>query len=175
MACKERYFIVRSPPPFVCPMPLSCRVRPVVFLIGVLGAVACERKDVSSLALLTAPRWHLSDSICCPDEPPLPGEYIFDIDKEPCVRDDFTVFNADGTYVENEGALRCDPRLPQARRFTWRFSAKGRELAMVHAGPGQTQEEEFRYKIITLTPTTLVLEGWAPAYSCKYILTYTAL
>ena len=155
-------------------MPLSCRVRPILFLVGVVEAVACERKDVSSLAVLTATKWHLSDYVFCPEEPPMPGEFNSVIDKEPCVRDDFTVFKADGTYVDDEGALRCDPRLPQARHFTWRYAAQGRELAMCYAAPGQIQEAETRYKIITLTPTTLVLQGWAPTYSCKVILTYTA-
>ncbi|MGY3090552.1 hypothetical protein ACVWYF_003607 [Hymenobacter sp. UYAg731] len=155
-------------------MPLSFRVRPVVFLVGIGGAIACERKDVSSLVVLTVPRWHLSDCIFCPNEPRLPGSYNPVLDKEPCVRDDFTTFKVDGTYVDDEGALRCDPHLPQARCFTWHFSAKGRELAMRYAAPGQTQEVERHYKIITLTPTKLVLEGWAPAYSCKCILTYTA-
>ncbi len=156
-------------------MPLSYSVRLVLFLAGVVAAVACERKEVSSLAILTVPRWHLSDYVFCPDAPPLPGAYDPPADKEPCVRDDFTVFKADGTYVDDEGALPCDPRFPQARRFAWRFLAEGRELAMWYAAPGQAQAVERRYKILKLTPRTLVLEGWAPAYSCKVILTYTAL
>lgn len=156
-------------------MPLPCRVPLVLFLVGVVGAVACERQKVSPLAVLTAPRWHLSDYVFCPEAPHLPGAYDPPADKEPCVRDDFTVFKADGTYVDNEGALQCTPRFPQARRFTWRFLSEGRELAMRYAAPGQTHAAERRYKIRTLTPTTLVLEGGAPAYSCKVILTYTAL
>lgn len=156
-------------------MPSFCRARLVPFLFGVLGTVACERKEVSSLDVLTAPRWHLSKYVFCPDAPPLPGAYNPSADKEPCVRDDFTVFKSDGTYIEDEGVLPCDARLPQARRFRWRFLSEGRELAMWYAAPGQTQEVERHYKILALTPQTMVLEGWAPLYSCKVVLTYAAL
>jgi hypothetical protein len=155
-------------------MPRYFHVRTAVSLAGVLGTLACEHRDVSSLSLLTAPRWHLSDCVFCPDDSPLPDRYSPPADQELCVRDDFTVFQADGTYVDDEGALQCDPRFPQARRFTWRFLSEGRELALCYAAPGQTEEIERHYKIILLTPRTLVLEGWAPAYHCRYRLTYTA-
>jgi hypothetical protein len=154
-------------------MPSFFHLRGVLLLAGsMLGVVACERKDLSiPLAQLTARRWRLSNYVFCMEEPTTPGEQYRRL--EPCVRDDFTVFKADGTYVDDEGTLQCRPDVPQARRFAWRFLSEGRELGMYYAEPGQ-KEEELRFKIITLSPTTLILEGWAPAYPCKYQLTYTA-
>ena len=110
-------------------MPLCFHLRTALFLAtGAFGTVSCERQDVSArLALLTAPRWHLSDYVFCPDEPATPGAYV--PAPEPCFVDDITVFNADGTYVEDEGPRKCRPDVPQARHFKWRFLSEGRELA----------------------------------------------
>ena len=67
--------IVRLPLPFGCAVPSFFHRRIALFLAtGVFGAVACERPDVSArLALLTAPKWHLSDYAFCADEPAVPG------------------------------------------------------------------------------------------------------
>ncbi|MEL5996596.1 hypothetical protein [Hymenobacter segetis] len=160
-------------------MPLFRPVRIALFLAtGAFGTVGCERPSAAStqLALLTAPKWRLSDYVFCTEARAVPGAYNPGMaGQEPCFRDDITVFGVDGTYVEDEGPLKCRPDVPQARRFKWRFLSEGRELAQWYAPPGVRQEIEYRYKILTLAPTTLVLEGWAPAYSCKVILTYTAV
>ena len=154
------------------------RLHTALFLAtAACGAVACEHQDESArLALLTAPKWRLSDYVFCPEAPALPGAHAPGLaDQEPCFRDDLTVFQADGTYVEDEGPLKCRPDVPQTRRFAWHFLSAGRGLAQWYAPAGVKQAVERRYKILLLSSTKLVLEGWAPAYRCKCILTYTAL
>jgi len=40
-----------------------------------------------------------------------------------CSRDDFYTFNSNGTYITNEGALKCDPNDPQTSSDNWSFNS----------------------------------------------------
>ena len=144
-----------------------------VLLTGVmLGCVACKAPNEStSMTLLTAPKWRLTGWVFHAEGYATPDKYPPGL--EACNRDDFTSFKANGTYVDDQGLIKCRPDVPQARCFRWRFLAGGRKLGMCYAAPGQ-KEVEMRFTVKTLTPATLILEGWSPTYSCNYTLTYAA-
>jgi len=40
-----------------------------------------------------------------------------------CSRDDFYTFSSNGTYITNEGALKCDPNDPQTSSDNWSFNS----------------------------------------------------
>lgn len=38
-----------------------------------------------------------------------------------CEKDDYTIFNENGTFVDDEGATKCEPGDPQTINGTWEF------------------------------------------------------
>ncbi len=40
-----------------------------------------------------------------------------------CSKDDFSTFNTNGTYTDDEGASKCSPSDPQTTSGTWKFNS----------------------------------------------------
>lgn len=72
----------------------------------------------------------------------------------PCILDNSATFNADGTGINDEGATKCDPSLPQTTSFTWSFA--NNETALNISGNGFAGISG-QFKITTLTSTRLTI------------------
>lgn len=55
-------------------------------------------------------------------------EYIGFLDS--CELDDFTRFNTNNTYVNDEGGLKCDPLAPQTQNGVWSWKANETQLSI---------------------------------------------
>jgi hypothetical protein len=71
---------------------------------------------------------------------------------DPCMKDGTTKFLANGTYADDEGALKCDPDDPQTLTGTWVFNPAETVLTMTETG-----DSPISYDIVTLTATSLVV------------------
>jgi len=56
-----------------------------------------------------------------------PVTNIFDIMKA-CEKDDFEVYQTNGTWEYNEGPTKCDPSYPQTFNLPWNFTANETKL-----------------------------------------------
>lgn len=72
----------------------------------------------------------------------------------PCTLDNSATFNADGTGINDEGATKCDPSLPQTTSFNWSFA--NNETALNISGNGFAGIRG-QFKITTLSTTTLTI------------------
>jgi hypothetical protein len=91
---------------------------------------ACKKKDETTPAskskteLITAHYWKLSAFTV---NPPIDvgGTQVTDVydQLEACTKDDLIKFNTDKTYIEDEGATKCDPSDPQTYTSTWNFNS----------------------------------------------------
>lgn len=90
---------------------------------------------------------------------------------DPCDADDITVYKADKTYTEEEGATKCDPTDDQVYgQGTWAFTANEAGLMQV-ASDSSTMST---FNIAELTENTLKLtESFQGAGGTTYTLTIT--
>ena len=72
----------------------------------------------------------------------------------PCILDNSATFNADGTGINDEGATKCDPALPQTTSFNWSFA--NNETALNISGSGFAGISG-QFKITTLSTTRLTI------------------
>ena len=72
----------------------------------------------------------------------------------PCILDNSATFNADGTGINDEGATKCDPSLPQTTSFNWSFA--NNETALNISGNGFAGISG-QFKITTLSTTRLTI------------------
>jgi hypothetical protein len=71
----------------------------------------------------------------------------------PCLTDNTVLFQADKTYVDDEGQTRCAPADPQARATgVWELKSDGSELTVTLTG-----YLPVRWKIVRLTAAEYVL------------------
>lgn len=68
-----------------------------------------------------------------------------------CTKDDITIFNADGTMIDDEGATKCDPGDPQTDEGTWSFVDNETKLSITFDNETQVMD------IVELTENTLKL------------------
>lgn len=66
-----------------------------------------------------------------------------------CTKDDFMVFNADGTVTFDEGATKCDPGDPQTDQGTWTYVDNETKISVTADGETDVME------IVELTDSTL--------------------
>lgn len=99
------------------------KIRPLLFTLlafVLLGTIAsCKKEDnKSKTQLLTSGSWkvvaHTATS----------GSVTIDAYKEmkDCEKDDFLVFDANGTVTFNEGAVKCENDDDQTSTSTWKFT-----------------------------------------------------
>lgn len=68
-----------------------------------------------------------------------------------CSKDDITIFNADGTMVGDEGAIKCDAGDPQTETGTWLFLDNETQLSVTFDNDTDVMD------IVELTESTLKL------------------
>ncbi len=104
----------------------------------------------SNTDLLTSSAWIMTAGKI---EPPIVifGTEFSDLyaTMEDCDRDDQTIFNADFTGSEDEGATKCDPDDPQSEAFNWAWGANESQLVY----------DSTTFDIKSLTTTELKLES----------------
>ncbi|HZK08665.1 MAG TPA: lipocalin family protein [Bacteroidales bacterium] len=68
-----------------------------------------------------------------------------------CVKDNYTTFSENGTFIDDEGATKCEPGDPQTINGTWEFMNDETQLK-------QTYGNEYQiYNIVELTNSVLKL------------------
>jgi len=72
-------------------------------------------------------------------------------DYAPCDKDDYTKFDTNKVFRNNEGTLKCDPTAPQETIDTWDFNSDQTKLIINIPGSPLA----FQSDIVELTATTL--------------------
>lgn len=83
---------------------------------------SCEKKSdpaPTNTQKLTGKNWRV---VTMTVSPALAGITDFLSTVDACDRDNFLNFNANGTYVENEGTTKCNPSDPQTKTLNWSWS-----------------------------------------------------
>ena len=85
-----------------------------------------------------------------------------------CRRDNFTKYNVDRSYTNDEGATLCDPADPQVRTSTWDFFSNESEFVYAPNSPFT-----ILYQIKTLNATTFSIERSSTAQGRTETYAYT--
>ncbi|QDA61540.1 hypothetical protein [Hymenobacter jejuensis] len=133
-------------------------------LAALASLAACEKETVelkepsapaanaqASGDALTGSNWHLTalTGTWNSGTGPITTDVLFTV--KPYTRDNQIQYNADGTYVENEGATKGNPADPQQISGTWKLSTTRDSLTVTL--PGVVR----RYAVTELSPTALRL------------------
>jgi len=137
-------------------------------MIALLAFTGCQKDDPPAPPTKTeliSRNWKITAA--SGTFPPLPAVDLL-AQTPACKRDNIVQIKSDGTYVEDEGASKCNSTDPQtASTGNWSFTTNETKLNIL----GQT------FDIITLTATTLVLKqdvaaaGGLPAGTINTTLT----
>lgn len=100
-----------------------------------LAVVSCKKDDEQTTAeLLThSDGWILvAATVSPPIVDPTTGISFTDIyaTMDDCEKDDIVFLKSDGTYIQDEGAAKCDPSEPQTTTGTWSLDADGKTLTI---------------------------------------------
>ena len=82
-----------------------------------------------------------------------------------CEKDNFSTYNKNGTYVDDEGATKCDPADPQTTPGTWYFS--NNETVLV-------QDSIDTFNVLQNDGNTLKVSKQQVNLGVTYTLTITA-
>jgi Lipocalin-like domain len=99
--------------------------------------------------LITAKNWRITSFTYKEGNAPVQDVYAL---YGPCSRDDFYKFNADKTFLFDEGATRCSSSDPQTMTSGWDINADGSILLLLEMKGSTTAE---LYNIQELTDTKL--------------------
>ncbi len=130
-----------------------------LLFIVTINAVGCkkdssESSEETKTEIITKSSWKYDnaggdlDKNGSIDVPP-PGALL-----QPCIIDNFIIFQANGTAIIDEGATKCDPLLTQTTAATWSFS--NNETTLNLSGSGLVGLSG-QFKILLLTNTQLHL------------------
>ena len=128
--------------------------KPILFLLGVgfalfLGACGKDEENGSKTDNLTSGKWKLSSSVA---KFTFNGiEQTVDVYAQlaACEKDNEVEFKADGTLIDDEGALKCDPADPQQEVGTWALTQNDTHLTV------SGTDGDFDAEIVELTGSTL--------------------
>ena len=99
-----------------------------------LAFASCKKDSLSKTDLLTdADGWKMVSLTTDPAiVDPFTGTQITDLyaQFDACDKDDITTFSANGTFVSDEGATKCDPSDPQTTSGTWLLSADEKTITI---------------------------------------------
>lgn len=165
---------------------MNLTIKTVVVSCLILGATSCTKEETpiatatatstatvtpaaqTKTELLTDANWEITASTRNPGfTDPLTGAVITDILSftPACEKDGFTLFNTNGNYTEDEGALKCDPLDPQTTTGTWAFDST--EEILIFDGTDSVD-------IQLLSATTLILsETESILPDTTFTITYT--
>jgi hypothetical protein len=130
--------------------------------LAIASLNACKKDSdttPSRTDLLTTPKWRITaetETVTVTRPGGSPGPTVFDryAGKTACERDNFHKFNADRTWVIDEGPSKCLPNDPQVGTSTWDFNSDQTKL-LVPSLPQTSNLSEL--DIVELTPSTLRL------------------
>ncbi len=109
-----------------------------------------DAQDPSGADILTSGQWRLTAAVANPPVTvaglPISDVYPF---IDPCIKDNYYVFDKNGTAELNEGPTKCDPADPQTSTVNWSLSADEKELTI----DGETGT------VLELTATRLRVRG----------------
>jgi hypothetical protein len=141
-------------------------------LFALLFITSCKKDDPvtpDKTALLTGGSWKLSAMTVDPaiDWYGTPVKNVFP-QLPACLKDDLTIFKANGIVNYDEGASKCDPNDPQTTSGTWAFNPEETILSITADG------ETTSWDITKLTSTTVAAdyditeEGVTYTFSVSY-------
>jgi hypothetical protein len=93
----------------------------LLLLCTVIGFLSCKKEtDRASMneQLLTEASWSYEDFGIDQD---FDGDIDLPVDLQNCAKDDFVIFNGNGSGSLNQGANLCYPEFPQSQSFDWEF------------------------------------------------------
>lgn len=133
-----------------------------------LFIVSCKKGDKSKTKseLLVNGSWHVTAYTV---EPALDfdGDGVDETNAyavmEPCVKDDRTTFNEDGTGELDEGPTKCDDSDPQSVPLTWELSQNETELSV----------QRVSYLLESLSESQLVVKEIESISAVTYTHTVT--
>lgn len=129
-------------------------------------------------SLLTGTKWKVTAHTISPgvdyaDDGTLVTD-LFAVESQ-CSHDDITSFSADGKFVMEEGATKCDPADPQQEKGTWSLNAAGDRFTH----QSELDSRPMVYQVVELSARKLVLsspdEGWGDGKSHTDILTFSPI
>jgi hypothetical protein len=132
--------------------------------LAVASLSACKKDSdttPSRTDLLTTPRWRITaetETITLTQPGGSPAPTVFDryAGRTACERDNFHKFNADRTWVIDEGPSKCLANDPQIGSSTWDFNGDQTKLLVPSPSlPANLSEVD----IVELTPSTLRLRS----------------
>jgi hypothetical protein len=124
----------------------------IFLLLIVFGNMMCDKEKDTPELVLTGKQWKLSEwSVSPPYE--VEGEYITDLYAlmPECAKDDFTVFDNDGTLLKDDNQQKCSDNDPQIVEGTWEIGAGETKLRITIDG------DETEYSIDEIRDDFLVL------------------
>jgi hypothetical protein len=135
----------------------------------------CKKDDTTpdTKSVLTSGSWKLTSWTSDPAFPNGSGATIPDLYNQlpSCTKDDLSVFNANGTYNEDEGASKCNPADPQVfNQGTWTLSVDNKTLNIT-AG-GRTTENTLVSVSSSEIKATFNLSDGASSTKYKQSVTY---
>ncbi|MFP4471339.1 MAG: lipocalin family protein [Bacteroidales bacterium] len=123
--------------------------------MAILTATSCKKDDdeKSKTEMLASGSWKMS---AWQIDPPIDFQGLTYSDLyallPDCSKDDFTTFNDDGTFVDDEGATKCDAGDPQTVPGTWSLNEDAMVITMTQQG------ETYMYDLKEITESKFVLE-----------------
>ncbi|MEN9609976.1 MAG: hypothetical protein RLZZ628_790 [Bacteroidota bacterium] len=147
------------------------RNNPIVLMILVVFAVSCK-KEKTKIELLTEKAW-LTTAIAVNPGIPAGNATITDLfsQLQPCVNDNMLTFSADKTYLEEEGATKCNASDAQTVE-TGKWSLNEGETVLTKVG---TDKITRIFDLIELNGTTLKMNETKSLHNEKYTLSYTLI
>ncbi len=130
----------------------------LLFCAAAVSIFSCKKdssgSEESKTELITQSSWKYDNAGGDLDkngsiDTPLPSSLL-----QPCITDNFIVFQANGTATIDEGATKCDPLLTQTTAATWSFS--NNETTLNLSGSGLVGLSG-QFKILVLNSTQLHL------------------
>jgi hypothetical protein len=132
---------------------------------------ASEPTPRTRTELLTGPNWRLTAATQTITRAGVTTTTDGYATMDPCHKDNAGKYNADMTFVTDDGPIQCFPGYPQRASTTWTFASNETELI---TSPGTLRV--LQYRIAQLSPTTLelVITTIFPTETYVHDYTYTA-
>lgn len=114
------------------------KILSLLSIATLLVVTSCKKEeDTKSLSdYLTAGNWKVTAMTINPgiDIEGIVITDFYSLMMENCSKDDFMKFNSNGTLIEDEGSLKCDPEDPQTETSNWTLNEDTRILTITYSG-----------------------------------------
>jgi len=100
------------------------KILMIVSLFTLIVSSCKKEDDPSNTEKLTGKVWKMT-ALTVDPAINSGGTFITDLYAQTadCVKNNTSTFNADKTYLEDEGATKCNPLVPQTTSGTWAFNS----------------------------------------------------